>query len=65
MERHFILKQIFEIKALENGFSKNTMRWGNVQYNGTHISEIDFDALAAEHLVNIFKLIIKRYYIQM
>ena len=63
--RELILKRIEEIKAKENGFSKKgLMRWANFivtwgDGSETHISQIDFQSLDDDRLLNVFERIIK------
>lgn len=58
--------RIQEIKDKEQGFSKKTMRWQNVEItaNGKskHISVADFHLCTAEELVLAFEIIIRQYY---
>jgi cytoplasmic iron level regulating protein YaaA (DUF328/UPF0246 family) len=64
-ENEVIIERIEDIKAVENGF-KRSMRWNKYcEYNGTHYSELDFNALTAPALVSVFEHVIRRYTTQM
>ena len=58
--------RIQEIKNKEEGFSKRTMRWKDVEItaNGQtkHISVIDFHLCTSEELAVAFEKIIRQYY---
>jgi hypothetical protein len=62
--RELILREIEYYKS-RDGFSKSQMRWKNVYFNKEHISEIDFNSLSDEGLLDAFTHIVRRFYTQM
>ena len=60
-----VIERLNEIKNLENGFPKNTMKWKNVCYNNVNIRDIDFTKLSHFELCGVFELVISRYRRQM
>ena len=66
--RELILRRIQEIREGPRGndFSKGYMRWSKrVEFDGVHISKVDFDSLSDEKLMEAFELIHQRSLIQM
>lgn len=56
--RKLILDRIEEISIKENGFTKSLMRWQNFSINNTHISEVGFNNLTDEGLIEAYERII-------
>ena len=60
-----IRKRDARSRLSRGGFSKQRDgRWGGLEVEGTHISELDFSELAPDQLIYIFELIISRLYTQ-
>lgn len=63
--RKLILDRLEEISVAEQGFTKSLMRWQNFNIKGVHISEVGFNNLTDEALLDAFERIVKRSNIQM
>jgi hypothetical protein len=46
-ERAYIIQLLKERKEANNNFDPNTMRWANLFHINTHVSQLDFETLAA------------------
>ena len=60
-----IIAKILLIKNNSHDFSKKTARWRPIEFNGKHVSEIDFYTLSPEDLAQAFFIISTRYIKQM
>jgi len=60
--REFILKRIEDLKIKERGFPKDTMRWRNSEFDGKHFSVLKFEDLCNEDLIQVFELLLFKYY---
>ena len=58
--KELLINRILELKKLFQNFSTSSMRWKNFKINNTHISNIDFNSLSEEELLNSFELIIRK-----
>jgi hypothetical protein len=70
--RQIIENRLDEIKKLNGGFTKASMRWCNLNVDidgkSYHLSEISDDlwkSIDNEKLLNIFERVIRRHYSQM
>jgi hypothetical protein len=78
--RERVLARIAEFKKENNGFKSNSMRWKLVTYGvttvashpkygksevNTHISNVNFEQLTDEQLLEVLEIIIRRHYVQM
>jgi len=60
--REFIINRINEFKNSVdgNGFSKKMMRWRNVEFEGKHVSEVNYSVLPDDKLLNFYERIIRQ-----
>jgi hypothetical protein len=63
--KNLILNRIELIKNNSENFSPKFMRWKNAFYGMKQFSEIDFNELKDEELLDIFELILYKYFKQM
>lgn len=68
--RELIISRLDAMKEKERGFSRiATMRWANVfiDYKGrtTHISDVDWNELSDDQLLDTYERVVRRYYSQM
>lgn len=64
--RGLILKRLQEIKKQSDNFPKTSMRWKNLGvYYNVHISEVDFNQMDNEKLLQTFEAVTRRFNAQM
>lgn len=60
--REIMLARIYEIKKYHSGFNNKHLRWRGFKINDKHISEIDFNELQDDKLINIFEQILYNHF---
>ncbi len=63
--RELILARLEEIEKQVQGFNPHVMRWQHVRLRGIPIQDIEFTLLPDDELVEVFEIILRRYYTQM
>ena len=60
--RKFIISRIDEFKNSVDGceFNKKMMRWRNVEFEGKHVSEVDYSLLPDDKLLAFYERIIRQ-----